>query len=778
MTDTRFFAILAAMTAAAISVSAYDIDLEPDAAKRRTVTVFKSQGPQTASLYLKAPSPWVIAGSAITAQDDSLWSAVSTTPNTRTHVYQMVNAHSSQQHVSIFGFLTQPGPGPGRNPWFKATVPAVDIDWEAHSGAGHESDEDAWTGLCPVTTDQSRRSKIIVRPLKDDFSLVSGWMTLECWPTDAVRFLKEDGATALWHGASVSYSETPLTLYVDPVPEKAGPFTVTLKGDMDDAFNRPTDYLTGRAVLLDLDVDADNNGAIGEADDPLEEAPGGILATGTVKQVALRLAPTGLTGTLKLLAVSGGSHIRLWRDAGKTSSLALSEAEWNLSGGYTFPTALYVEGIDASAAVRDVHLCLRYTAAEDQYLDDNIRLTILSVDLKEVSFSGTKYHTVKKDDGSQDYAAPHWQDNSSPLNGDADDAGDKKYPICFTRNTKMKVSAKWNIEPSGLGVTIKVKGDGPGNLDFPETTATISGNVLTITDVECSNPFANEVDFFDPMSITWSFSMDGGSTWCNAGTSANQTYVTLGDPLTTVFHTLAHLGCKNADSENTEANCTSKIWSEFTDRDVRRVDGVQLTYYASYTCGNVTTASLLANGDGQCGSWAKFFIDMRKVQGIDDTDEYVIFEPMADDGFCAKNWTFTGAGSSGHATYPYLNLPDSPLVGATSYNWKFSEVDDATGIPGQGNANPASLFNNHQVVISGQYYDPSYGVQHATLQVIDDNAIDGFYIGPGTYPVDEPTVNLDLNGDGDKTDMGVNTTVMLFRKNPAGLNIKETKVNY
>ena len=44
MTDTRFFAILAAMTAAAISVSAYDIDLEPDAAKRRTVTVFKSQG--------------------------------------------------------------------------------------------------------------------------------------------------------------------------------------------------------------------------------------------------------------------------------------------------------------------------------------------------------------------------------------------------------------------------------------------------------------------------------------------------------------------------------------------------------------------------------------------------------------------------------------------------------------------------------------------------------------------------------------------------------------
>jgi len=220
---------------------------------------------------------------------------------------------------------------------------------------------------------------ILAAMTQDDFGLVSGWMTFECWPTDGVRFLKEDGTTALWHGASVSYSKTPLTLYVDPVPEKAGPFTVTLKGDMDDAFNRPTDYLTGRAVLLDLDVDADNNGAINEADDPLEENPGGILATGTVKQVALRLAPAGLTGTLKLLAVSGGSHIRLWRDAGKTSSLALSDAEWELSGGYTFPTALYVEGIDASAAVRDVHLRLRYTDQEGQYAEDNIRLTVVKI---------------------------------------------------------------------------------------------------------------------------------------------------------------------------------------------------------------------------------------------------------------------------------------------------------------------------------------------------------------------------------------------------------------
>jgi hypothetical protein len=127
MTRKGVFVILAAM--AASRQFAYDIDLEPDAAKRRTVAILQGRGPETAMLYLKAPKPWVIAGSAITAQDDNLWSAVSTTPNRPSHVYQVVNARSGQQHVTIFGQLTQPGPGYGRNPWFKATVPAVDIDW-------------------------------------------------------------------------------------------------------------------------------------------------------------------------------------------------------------------------------------------------------------------------------------------------------------------------------------------------------------------------------------------------------------------------------------------------------------------------------------------------------------------------------------------------------------------------------------------------------------------------------------------------------------------------
>jgi hypothetical protein len=58
-----------------------------------------------------------------------------------------------------------------------------------------------------------------------------------------------------------------------------------------------------------------------------------------------------------------------------------------------------------------------------------------------------------------------------------------------------------------------------------------------------------------------------------------------------------------------------------------------------------------------------------------------------------------------------------------------------------------------------------------------DDALDGFCIGPVPFPVTEGQVDLDLNEDGDKTD-DVETQVILFMKNPSGLNIKEEKKHY
>lgn len=104
-------------------------------------------------------------------------------------------------------------------------------------------------------------------------------------------------------------------------------------------------------------------------------------------------------------------------------------------------------------------------------------------------------------------------------------------------------------------------------------------------------------------------------------------------------------------------------------------------------------------------------------------------------------------------------------------------MSDASGIEGQGTTNPASLFGNHQVMISGQFYDPSYGVLHATLADIDATAVDGYFI-LSIENLDEVTYGLDLNSDGDESDLAVPTACYLFRKNPAGNDlIIRTQIN-
>ena len=151
-----------------------------------------------------------------------------------------------------------------------------------------------------------------------------------------------------------------------------------------------------------------------------------------------------------------------------------------------------------------------------------------SASVGDVSFSGTKYHAVKEDDGSADYDGPHWQDNSTPLDGDADDSGDRQFPVSFTRDTKMTVSAKCKIEPASLpGASFKIRGNGPGPLNIPSSDATLIGGQLTISSIECPSPFANTIDFHNPMAIIWDVILGGGAVPVSAGTSKNRAYVLL-----------------------------------------------------------------------------------------------------------------------------------------------------------------------------------------------------------------------------------------------------------
>lgn len=481
-----------------------------------------------------------------------------------------------------------------------------------------------------------------------------------------------------------------------------------------------------------------------------------VNQTGNTDNVILPGAK-GATLTVTLAGVSAGNYsVTLSKDSG--------------SGTVTFPTNP-VTFTGAGSKTVDLtggtsgNVTIKGTCTG--LTDGTVDAVVSSLAVDKVTFGAVTgaIHDVALDATGAAYPTPHWKRNRATQS-----------PTCYERAAKMKVTVKFTAA-TGVTGSVKVRGSGSG-FSFASTDAPVSSGTVTVSDWAADKAFANTVDIFDPMDLLWEVSVDGGTTWTSGGTSSNQTYITLGSPATTtIYHTLAQIGCQNAKGQNAEAQTIVKVWGAFTGRDVRRIDGTRLTYYADYTTTNVTTASLLTNGDGQCGAWAKLFLDMLKVQGIDQANEYIIFQPMNSSGFLVKNWNIPAAGGiSGVPGYPFLNVQDNPLVGKTSYNFKYAQVTDQAGIPGQGTANPASLFGNHQIVkLDGIYYDPSYGVTYANFAAIKGAAIDGFIL-VGQLAVNEAAVNLDLNGDGDKVDT-VNQPCVVST-GTAGDTLSETAVNY
>lgn len=457
-----------------------------------------------------------------------------------------------------------------------------------------------------------------------------------------------------------------------------------------------------RAVALDVIA-----GNVGEA---AEEYPGVFLLDKTVYPNAPRtmcrlsvspplpsMSPP-LPGILSLEWES--ACVRVYPCEQGDGETPLSCVAESLNGFVA--TNLWLEGVAATNSI----LAWRWNGQTNG--QDWATVTGVKLLLKEVSFSGPKYHSILKDDGTQAYTAPHWQDNSSPPDGDAEDTGDRKWPICFTRDSKMSASAKFQWIPRAPPWSILVQGDGPDYLDFWTMSATLTGNFAIIPDSECAHSFLDAIAYWPSFVIQWSFSVDGGATWFPAGTSDNPVYVTLGDPRATPYHTVIHLGCVNAVNETTEVGCIAKIWADFTDRDVRRIDNTPLLYWGVYALQNqsspdvFTTDGLLKNADGSCGAWSRFFKDLLLNQGISSAVLGCI-QP--------------------------INMPDCESIGFCVKNWDYSSgsLTDLPGIPGQGNADPLSQFSDHAVVlIGGMIYDPSYGTVFPNLLSWEDASLDFF----------------------------------------------------
>jgi len=363
---------------------------------------------------------------------------------------------------------------------------------------------------------------------------------------------------------------------------------------------------------------------------------------------------------------------------------------------------------------------------------------------KEVSFSGSTIGFLT-DDGTRNsaggvdyitYDAPHWQDGND--DGDADDPGERKYPIAYVRDTPPTIAGKIAVKPSGLtavsGFSAKIKVTGPGNIEIDETAATIGTDEIELPATASTGNFINEIDYLNPMTLSWEVEVNDKGHWCEAGDTGHRTYVTLGIPTTALRQeTLFDLGCRNADGESVVATAVDKIYLEFTDQSVQRVDpstgsldGIDMTYWSPVNpapqpqCWE--TEGLLSLGDGRCGAWARFLNDCLAVQAI-ASDVAVVNAPAIVSAAQLQGDINTHLLADTYQILPIFFVKDWDLSNQNPFN-----PIDQNGVAGQGNPNPRADFDNHAIVrFNGEYYDPSYGSPKAATKVAWENqSLDGF----------------------------------------------------
>jgi hypothetical protein len=452
--------------------------------------------------------------------------------------------------------------------------------------------------------------------------------------------------------------------------------------------------------------------------------------------------------------------------------------------------------IDSSTDLEQVQV-VPYLAVPEGVVE-----SIWPLDTYAVSFGGatSEYYELKSDDGAILYTAPQWLDVDHDPDSTNAALGERNNAVAFKRKTKPQIGAVFLLQGFPANYPIKIRAHGSDGVEIPATNPVRQNDYFEVpATTESTTAFPDTIKYYNKndstaFTLTWQISLDNEQTWLELGTTKHTVYLTWDDPVTSLRQeSLFHLGCRQAngieglvsDAAKREA-ITEAIWTDFGNREVRRVDTIQLKYYGSYLVPFSPvheTELLLATGDGQCSAWAKLFLDIRKVQGLEDDFSYILLRPFplgVDKGFIIANWSFASSGHSGHPDYPYLNLPDSPLATQDSYHWRGTpEVNDERGIAGQGTLDPASLFMNHRVVfLHNRYYDPSYGVTYSDLSSIETGVIVGFSLVDPRYPLDEPTVHLDLNGNGNMTDLQVPTLVYLFKTNGPAVEITETPSTY
>ncbi len=226
----------------------------------------------------------------------------------------------------------------------------------------------------------------------------------------------------------------------------------------------------------------------------------------------------------------------------------------------------------------------------------------------------------------------------------------------------------------------------------------------------------------------------------------------------------------NNDGEDFEDNIVEKIYSEFNDHVVNRVDGAgPIQYWGPNisTPGCWQTSQMLINLNGTCGGWAAFFEDVLRLQGIGSSEmssvtyndyllpqndidslenqqmnffgsqnQYVMPRIYQDSAgnyighysqFLVKNWNLYDSTNFVFNEYENASYGISQIKIVLN-NGNVIPIGDQIGSIGQGNSDPRSEFENHAIVkYAGEYYDPSYGsFKQPNANSWETQALDGF----------------------------------------------------
>lgn len=312
---------------------------------------------------------------------------------------------------------------------------------------------------------------------------------------------------------------------------------------------------------------------------------------------------------------------------------------------------------------------------------------------------------------------------------------DRRIPACFVRNTAIRLSVVLEI---GQHPLVQETFHVTGTADFGGTHVTWAfdkdiapgdATPLVEHDVDADVAIPNVIAAYDALDVQWAYDAAGRGA-VDGNVSRHQVYSLLGAPAGGVraYWTLLDVSCHAADGDAAAVDLANHLTVRFADLAhpiQRKRDGRDLGYWTAPP-GNDSgrnTQELLQNADGsgQCGAWALFFLDMLRVHGINTAVRVEVDHPN-NVGFLVRNWNFSPQKASVSGTVkPFVDWFYSvPTSEASRFTHRIRgagvpqdyecQTRPPNGAAGQNNPNPPPKFSNHFIVrYAGAVYDPSYG---------------------------------------------------------------------